>query len=89
MEILKVSSKSDPRGVSGALLSLIKNTRKLEIHAIGAGAINQAIKSIAISRGALMPGGLDLKCKPAFLETNINSVLKTGMRLIVELEQVV
>ena len=86
MEILKVSSKSDPNLVSGALVNVMKKVDKIEIHTIGAGALNQAIKAIAIARGHLMPGGFDLKCKPCFFEIEINKEIKTGVKLIVEVE---
>ena len=51
MEILKVSSKSNPNSVAGAIAEMIKRNRKVELQAIGAGAINQAVKAIAIARG--------------------------------------
>lgn len=88
MENLKVSSKSDPNLVSGAIINVIKKVGKVEIHTIGAGALNQAIKAIAIARGHIMSNGLDLRCKPCFFEIDINGILKTGIKLLVEVEQV-
>ena len=83
MEILKVSSKSNPNLVAGALAGVINEKREAEIQAVGAGAVNQAIKAIAISRGFLAPSGIDLVCVPAFSEVKINDEVRTAIRLIV------
>jgi stage V sporulation protein S len=56
----------------------------VEVQAIGAGAINQAVKAIAISRGYVAPGGLDLVCIPAFIDISIDGEERTGIRLLVE-----
>ena len=66
MEILKVSAKSNPNSVAGALAGVMREKGGAEIQAIGAGALNQAIKSVAIARGFVAPGGIDLVCVPAF-----------------------
>ena len=55
MEILKVSSKSNPNGVAGALANVFREKGVVEIQAVGAGALNQAIKAIAIARGRVTP----------------------------------
>ena len=68
MEILKVSSSSNPNSVAGALAGVIRDNDCAEVQAIGAGALNQAIKAIAIARGYVAPGGYDLVCVPAFTE---------------------
>src|SRR5690606_37525345 len=68
MEVLKVSSKSNPNKVAGALAGVIREKGRAEIQAIGAGAVNQAIKAIAIARGYLAPSGFDLVCVPAFTD---------------------
>ena len=60
MEVLKVSSKSNPNSVAGALAGVLREKGSAEIQAIGAGALNQAIKSIAIARGFVAPSGLCL-----------------------------
>lgn len=84
MNVLKVSSKSNPNSVAGALAGVLKKHGKVELHAIGAGAINQAIKSIAISRGYVAPSGIDLICIPAFIDLNIDGEERTAIKLIVE-----
>lgn len=57
METLKVSSKSNPNSVAGALANAFRSSGKVEIQAVGAGALNQAVKAIAIARGFLAPSG--------------------------------
>ncbi|MFV0275054.1 MAG: stage V sporulation protein S [Bacilli bacterium] len=84
MEILKVSSKSNPSSVAGALANIIKDSKKVEIGTIGAGALNQAIKAIAIARGFVAPLGKNLICIPAFTDIVIDGENRTGMKLIVE-----
>ena len=68
MEILKVSSKSNPNLVAGALVNILKTDKLAQVHSIGAGALNQAVKAIAIARGYLTPSGQDLITIPSFLE---------------------
>ena len=84
MEILKVSSKSKPNSVAGALANVFREKGKVEIQAIGAGALNQAIKSIAIARGFVAPSGKDLICVPAFSDISIDGEERTAIKLIVE-----
>lgn len=84
MEVLKVSSKSKPKSVAGALAGVLRERGSAEMQAIGAGAINQAIKSIAIARGIVAPSGMDLICIPAFKEIQIDGMERTAIKLIVE-----
>ena len=84
LEILKVSSKSVPNSVAGALAEVIRTDKNAEIQAIGAGAINQAIKAIAIARGFLAPSGIELICIPAFTDIEVNGEKRTAIRLLVE-----
>ena len=84
MEILKVSAKSNPNSVAGALAGVLREKGGEEIQAIGAGALNQAIKSIAIARGFVAPGGIDLVCVPAFTDIEIEGEERTAIKLIVE-----
>ena len=81
MEILKVSSKSNPNLVAGALAGVITGQKEAELQAVGAGAVNQAVKAIAIARGFLAPSGMELICVPSFSELRINDEIKTGIRL--------
>ena len=84
MEVLKVSSKSNPNSVAGALANAFRERGLVEIQAIGAGALNQAIKSVAIARGFVAPSGMDLVCIPAFTDIEIDGEQKTAIKLIIE-----
>ena len=84
METLKVSSKSNPNSVAGALANVIKDSSTVEIQAIGAGALNQAIKAVAIARGFVAPSGKNLVCIPAFTDILIDGEERTAIKLIIE-----
>lgn len=84
VEILKVSSKSIPNSVAGAISGVIRESGSVEVQAVGAGAANQAIKAIAIARGYLAPLGIDLICIPAFANVTIGDEARTAIRLICE-----
>lgn len=84
MEVLKVSTKSNPNSVAGALAAIIKEQNVAEIQAVGAGAINQAIKAIAIARGFIAPSGKDIICVPAFTDIQIEGEERTAIKLIVQ-----
>ena len=84
MEVLKVSAKSNQNSVAGALAGVMREKGGAEIQAIGAGALNQAIKSVAIARGFVAPGGIDLVCVPAFTDIQIEGEERTAIKLIVE-----
>lgn len=84
MDILRISTKSNPNSVAGAIAGLIKEKGKAEMQAIGAGALNQAIKAIAIARGFVAPSGIDLICIPAFTEIKIEDDERTGIKLLIE-----
>lgn len=84
MEVLKVSSNSEPKSVAGALAAVLREKSKAEIQAIGAGAVNQAIKAIAIARGFVAPNGIDLVTIPAFTEIMIDDEERTAIKFIVE-----
>lgn len=84
MEVLKVSSRSAPNSVAGAIASVIRDNFSVEVQAVGAGAANQAIKAIAIARGYLAPIGIDLICIPAFASVIIEGEERTAMKFICE-----
>ena len=83
MDVLKVSAKSNPNSVAGALAGVLREEGKAELQAIGAGALNQAIKSIAIARGFVAPHGMDLVCVPAFIDIVIDGEERTAIKLLV------
>ncbi len=84
MDALKVSSKSHPKAVAGALAAVLREHGRVEVQAVGAGAVNQAIKAIAICRGYVAPNGINLVVTPAFAEIEIEGEERTAIRLIVE-----
>ncbi len=84
---LKVSSKSSPASVAGAIAGMIKDGSNVEIQAVGAGAVNQAIKAIAISRGFLSPVGIEIVCIPSFADIVIDGEYRTAIRFVVEPRQ--
>ncbi|HWQ76764.1 MAG TPA: stage V sporulation protein S, partial [Syntrophomonas sp.] len=77
-------AKSSPNSVAGALAGVLRERGSAEIQAIGAGAINQAIKAIAIARGFVAPSGMDLICIPAFTDIIIDNEERTAIKLIIE-----
>jgi len=82
--VLKVSAHSNPSKVAGALAGTIREQGKAEMQTIGAGALNQAIKAVAIARGFVAPGGIDLICIPAFCDIEIDGEERTAIKLGIE-----
>ena len=84
MEVLKVSSRSNPNAVAGAMAGVIRQSGAVEVQVVGAGALNQAVKAVAIARGFVAPSGLDLWCVPTFADIVIDGEGRTAIRLLVE-----
>lgn len=84
MEIIKVAAESKPKSVAGAIAEVLRAKGAAEVQAVGAGAVNQAVKSIAIARGYVAPNGIDLIAIPAFAEIVIEGEERTAIRFIVE-----
>lgn len=84
VEVLKVSSKSNPNAVAGALAGVLRQAGAVEVQVVGAGALNQAIKAIAIARGFVAPSNIDLVCVPTFADIEIDGESRTAIRLAVE-----
>jgi stage V sporulation protein SpoVS len=84
MEVLKVASTSDANALAGAIAGALEKDNIVEAHAIGAGAVNQAVKAIAIARRFIERGGGELRVIPGFMDLEIDGVEKTGIRFIVE-----
>ena len=85
MKLLKVSATSKPNSVAGAIAAFIRTDGKVQIQTIGAGALNQTIKSIAIARGFIAPTGQEIVCIPFFKDIEINGEIKTAIVINVEL----
>lgn len=83
-EVLKVSAKSRPSAVAGAIAGVVRENGRAEVQAIGAGATNQAIKAIAIAREYLLETDIDAVCVPAFIDVTIDSEERTAIRLVIE-----
>lgn len=79
LNCLKVSSKSSPASVAGAIAGMVKDGAPVEMQAVGAGAVNQAVKAIAISRGFLSPVGIEIACIPSFADIIIDGEYRTAI----------
>ncbi|MHB8065172.1 MAG: stage V sporulation protein S [Ruminiclostridium sp.] len=84
MEVLKVSANSQPKSVAGALAAVLRDNNYAELQAVGAGAVNQAVKAIAITRGFVAPNGIDLVAVPAFAEVVIDGEERTAIKFYVQ-----
>ena len=83
-EVLKVSSRSNPTAVAGAVAGVVRSNGTVEVQVVGAGALNQAVKALAIARGFVEDAGIDLICVPTFAEIEIDGEHRTAIRLSVE-----
>ncbi len=84
MEMLKVSANSQPKAVAGAIAAFLRDYKRAVLQAVGAGAVNQAVKAIAIARGFVAPNGIDLVVIPAFSEITIDGEERTAIKFIIE-----
>jgi stage V sporulation protein S len=84
VDTIKVSAKSRSTAVAGAIAGVIREHKHAEVQAIGAGAVNQAIKAIAIARGYLERDGLDIACIPTFVEVDVSGEERTAVKMLVE-----
>lgn len=84
METLKVSTRSNPNAVAGAMAGVVRDTGGVEVQVVGAGALNQAIKAVAIARGFLHDSEVDLVCVPSFADIEIDGERRTAIRLAIE-----
>lgn len=84
MGIIKVSANSRTASVAGAIAGVIREFQFAEVQAIGAGAVNQAIKAITIARGYLLEEGKDIACVPSFVDIMIEGSERTALRILVE-----
>jgi stage V sporulation protein S len=84
MSIIKVAAESRTSAVAGAIAGVIREHRRADVQAIGAGAVNQAVKAVAIARGYLQEDGLDVICIPQFTSVDIDGKERTAIRLVVE-----
>ena len=79
IELLKVKTTSNPNAVAGAIANILKEQKEWKVQAVGAGSINQAVKSLAIARSFLVLSGNDLSCIPVFADVMIENEKKTAI----------
>lgn len=83
-DVIKVSATSRSTAVAGAIAGVMREHHFAEVQAIGAGAVNQAVKALAIARGYLDGDGIDIMCTPQFMEVDIDGQERTAVRFTVE-----
>jgi len=84
MSVIKVSARSRTAAVAGAIAGVIREVNRAEVQAIGAGAVNQALKAIVIAKGYLAEEGVHVLCDPSFVEVAIDEQERTAIRIVVE-----
>ena len=84
MDIIKVSATSRTSAVAGAIAGVIREHKRAEVQAIGAGAVNQAVKALVLARGYLEGDGILVVCLPEFVDVDIEGNVRTAIKLVVE-----
>ncbi|MFN2109530.1 MAG: stage V sporulation protein S [Anaerolineae bacterium] len=84
MNIVKVAATSRSTSVAGAIAGIVRDKGRVDVQAVGAGAVNQAVKAIAIARGYLELDDIHIYCVPSFSEILIEGKERTAVRLAVE-----
>ena len=84
MNVIKVSARSRTAAVAGAIAGVMREVSRAEVQAIGAGAVNQALKAIVIAKGYLAEEGVDIVCDPSCVEVAIDEQERTAIRIVVE-----
>ena len=84
MDLIKVSADSRTSAVAGAIAGVIREHKHAEVQAIGAGAVNQAIKALVLATGYLKNDGIDIRCVPEFAEVAIEDKVKTAIKLVID-----
>ena len=83
-DVIRVAAKSRSTAVAGAIAGVVREHGQAQVQAIGAGAVNQAVKAVAIARGFLALDGLDMVCIPMFTDVEIGGQERTAIRMSVE-----
>jgi len=84
MDIIKVSGTSRTSAVAGAIAGVVRENKRAEVQAIGASAINQAVKAMALARGYLTNDGYDIIFIPEFVDVQIEDKIRTAIKFTVE-----
>ena len=85
MEMIKVSANSRTSAVAGAIAGVVREHKRAEVQAIGAGAVNQAVKALVLATGYLREDGIAVCCVPEFVDVEIDEKVRTAIRLVIEL----
>ena len=88
MEMIKVSANSRTSAVAGAIAGVVREYKRAEVQAIGAGAVNQAVKALVLATGYLREDGIDICCVPEFVDVEIDEKVRTAIKLVIELRTV-
>ena len=84
MDMIKVSANSRTSAVAGAIAGVVREHTRAEVQAIGAGAVNQAVKALVLATGYLKGDGIDVVCVPEFVEVTIEDKVRTAIKMVVE-----
>ena len=84
MNIIKVSGTSRTSAVAGAIAGVFRDNKRAEVQAIGAIAVNQAVKALALAKGYLREDGFDIVFTPEFVDVTIDDKIRTAIRFVVE-----
>ncbi len=84
MDMIKVSANSRTSAVAGAIAGVIRENKHAEVQAIGAGAVNQAVKALVLATSYLKNDGIDVVCMPEFVDVQIDDKVRTAIKLVVE-----
>lgn len=84
MEMIKVSANSRTSAVAGAIAGVVREHKRAEVQAIGAGAVNQAVKALVLAIGYLKNDGINVVCIPEFADVTIDDKVRTAIKMVVE-----
>lgn len=84
MDIIKVKANSRTAAVAGAIAGVMREHKHAEVQAIGAGAVNQAVKALVLARGYLSEDGIEIMCIPEFVDVEIDEKVRTAIKLTVD-----
>jgi len=84
MDIIKVKANSRTAAVAGAIAGVVREHHRADVQAIGAGAVNQAVKALVLAKGYLAEDGIPIVCLPEFVDVDIDGKVRTAIRLVVE-----
>jgi stage V sporulation protein S len=84
MDIIKVSANSRTSAVAGAIAGVVREHKHAEVQAIGAGAVNQAVKALVLATGYLVGDGIHVICVPEFVDVDIDGKVRTAIKLVVD-----